>query len=703
MSTSHQPDGIPEGTPEPHGTPENPAAAGHDDARAAGAQAGPAASSTGAAESTPGDVTAAEHNAPWNGAQAGDGRVAFPDAAPVTGEGAAVAGATAVGAEKKRGRRAQRSEPATRRSRARTTVARGEPVLSVRGLSVDFGVDREWVPAAVDLTYDVAAGEVLAIVGESGSGKSASSMSMLGLLPSNARVSGSAKLGGTELIGLRGSGLRRVRGEEIAVIFQEPMTALNPVYTVGQQIVETIRLHRDLSPSEATERAMQMLTMVELPDPEKAFRSYPHQLSGGQRQRAMIAQSLSCDPKLLIADEPTTALDVTVQAEILDLIRNLKDQLDSAVILITHDMGVVADLADKIAVMQKGVIVEQGSAEQIFSSPQHPYTISLLESVPHLGEGGESDESVDLAAVLEQSIASPTVVDRSTAEEASMDTLAQRVVAPVLQLKDVAIEYPKQGRNPAFRAVEGVSITVASGETVGLVGESGSGKTTIGRAAVGLLPVVEGSLIVDGVELAGASRSTLNKVRKDVGMVFQDPSSSLNPRLPIGESIGEPMYLAGVAKGAQLQTRIEQLLDQVRLPRNYRNRYPHELSGGQKQRVGIARALSLKPKLLVADEPTSALDVSVQATVLDLFEELQAEMGFACLFVTHDLAVIDRLANRIVVMQHGHIVEQGSREAVLRHPEQEYTKRLLAAVPVPSPEAQRVRRELRQQMAHHVS
>lgn len=267
----------------------------------------------------------------------------------------------------------------------------------------------------------------------------------------------------------------------------------------------------------------------------------------------------------------------------------------------------------------------------------------------------------------------------------------------------MAIEYPKQGRNPAFRAVEGVSITVASGETVGLVGESGSGKTTIGRAAVGLLPVVEGSLIVDGVELAGASRSTLNKVRKDVGMVFQDPSSSLNPRLPIGESIGEPMYLAGVAKGAQLQTRIEQLLDQVRLPRNYRNRYPHELSGGQKQRVGIARALSLKPKLLVADEPTSALDVSVQATVLDLFEELQAEMGFACLFVTHDLAVIDRLANRIVVMQHGHIVEQGSREAVLRHPEQEYTKRLLAAVPVPSPEAQRVRRELRQQMAHHVS
>ncbi|MBX7556503.1 ABC transporter ATP-binding protein [Streptomyces sp. tea 10] len=689
MSTSNQP----EGTPRPHDAAQDPNAASSHEA------------------------TAAEHNAPWDGTPSGDGRVATEGpgnpsaaharaagssgataagAAAVTGRadgtaaagaaagGSAAAGATAEGAQKRRGRRAQRNEPTVRRGPARRTVARGEPVLSVRGLSVVFGVDRD-------------------LVGESGSGNSASSLSMLGLLPSNARVRGSAVLAGEELIGLRGNALRRVRGEEIAVIFQEPMTALNPVYTVGQQIVETIRLHRDLSPAEAAERARQMLTMVELPDPEKAFRSYPHQLSGGQRQRAMIAQSLSCDPKLLIADEPTTALDVTVQAEILDLIRNLKDQLDSAVILITHDMGVVADLADNIAVMQKGVIVEQGTAEQNFTAPRHPYTRSLLEAVPHLGQGNENDESVDMVAALERSVVMPMVVDRSTAEAASMDTLAQRVVEPVLQMKDVAIEYPKQGRNPAFRAVEGVSLTVAAGETVGLVGESGSGKTTIGRAAVGLLPVVEGSLVVDGVELHGAPRAKLNAVRKDVGMVFQDPASSLNPRLPIGESIGEPMFLAGEAKGAQLQQRIEQLLDQVRLPRNYRNRYPHELSGGQKQRVGIARALSLKPKLLVADEPTSALDVSVQATVLELFEQLQAEMGFACLFVTHDLAVIDRLANRIVVMQHGHIVEQGSREAVLRHPEQEYTKRLLAAVPVPSPEAQRTRRELRQQLAHTVS
>ena len=733
MSTSHSAPGQPEGTPE--NNPESNGSGQH----------------------------STDHSAPWQDDAAREpGGDSAPRSATETSDGTRTGDRRdrrslrdAFGKRSRNGAGSGAQDAATDRSsrgsRSQRRVARGEPVLVVDGLSVDFGVDKEWVPAAIDMNYRVAAGEVLAIVGESGSGKSASSMSILGLLPSNARVSGSATLAGEELIGLQGAALRRVRGEEIAVIFQEPMTALNPVYTVGQQIVETIRLHRDVSPAQAAERAKEMLTMVELPDPEKAFRSYPHQLSGGQRQRAMIAQSLSCDPKLLIADEPTTALDVTVQAEILDLIRNLKDKLDSAVILITHDMGVVADLADRIAVMKKGRIVEQGTAEQIFSDPQHPYTKTLLESVPHLGEGGETGESVDMVAVLEREVeaegraaassdadvdtdraaAADTDTDTETdAEpgeatdakgstaatatgrpmlpsdarrtprhvEPSDDTAALRVTEPVLQLKDVAIEYPKQGRNPAFRAVEGVSLTVAAGEVLGLVGESGSGKTTIGRAAVGLLPVVEGSLIVDGRELNGASRSELNGVRKDVGMVFQDPSSSLNPRLPIGESIGEPMFLAGMAKGQELQNRIEQLLDQVRLPRNYRNRYPHELSGGQKQRVGIARALSLKPKLLVADEPTSALDVSVQATVLDLFEELQAEMGFACLFVTHDLAVIDRLADRLVVMQHGRIVEQGQREVVLRNPEQDYTKRLLAAVPVPDPDTQRARRELRQKM-----
>lgn len=587
---------------------------------------------------------------------------------------------------------------------------RNEPVLEVRGLSVDFGVDKKWVPAAIGLNYEVRAGEVLAIVGESGSGKSASSMALLGLLPSNSRVSGSVKLAGQELLGANEANIRAVRGKEVAVIFQEPMTALNPVYTVGAQIVETVRLHSEVSPDEARLRALRMLELVELPDPEKAFRSYPHQLSGGQRQRAMIAQSLSCDPKLLIADEPTTALDVTVQAEILDLMRNLRNKLDSAIVLITHDMGVVADLADRIAVMRRGVIVETGTAAEIFHNPQHEYTKALLAAVPHLGQGGadsaaEVDVTAALAAATHAELTSIPEEQLLRRERENAAALAAAEAAkpqgqPVLELTDVAIEYPKQGRVPAFRAVEGANLAIYPGQVVGLVGESGSGKTTIGRAAVGLLPVAAGTMKVVGQDISAAKRNgrQLQEMRRHVGMVFQDPSSSLNPRLPIGESIGEPMFLSGVAKGAELQQRIEALLDQVELPRNYRNRYPHELSGGQKQRVGIARALSLKPKLMVADEPTSALDVSVQAKVLDLFQNLQKELGFACLFVTHDLAVVDVLADRICVMQRGRIVEQGTRDQILRNPQEPYTQRLLAAVPLPDPEKQRERRELRAQL-----
>lgn len=588
--------------------------------------------------------------------------------------------------------------------------AKSPVVLEVRDLSVDFGVDKQWVPAAIGLNYEVRAGEVLAIVGESGSGKSASSMALLGLLPSNSRVTGSVKLAGKDLLGADESNLRRIRGRDVAVIFQEPMTALNPVYTVGAQIVETIRLHNQMSPDEAKERALHMLDLVELPDPEKAYKSYPHQLSGGQRQRAMIAQSLSCDPKLLIADEPTTALDVTVQAEILDLMRNLRNKLDSAIVLITHDMGVVADLADRIAVMRKGLIVETGTAEQIFSNPQHPYTQALLAAVPHLGQGADSDVEVDVTAALAAATqAELTSVDPEELIRRERQNAAALVAAeaarpkgdPVLELTDVAIEYPKQGRVPAFRAVEGANLVIYPGQVVGLVGESGSGKTTIGRAAVGLLPVAAGTMRVVGEDISAAKKNgkQLHQVRRHIGMVFQDPSSSLNPRLPIGESIGEPMFLAGEAKGLALQKRIEALLDQVELPRDYRNRYPHELSGGQKQRVGIARALSLKPKLMVADEPTSALDVSVQAKVLELFQNLQKELGFACLFVTHDLAVVDVLADRICVMQRGRIVEQGSRDQILRNPQEAYTQRLLAAVPLPDPEKQRERRELRAQLA----
>ncbi|GAB2456859.1 ABC transporter ATP-binding protein [Xylanimonas ulmi] len=553
-----------------------------------------------------------------------------------------------------------------------------EPILQVRDLSVEFFVDGEWFPAAVDVSYDVRPGEVLAIVGESGSGKTQTSMSLIGLLPSNGRSSGSAVLAGRELLGLSHKQLSRVRGKDVSVIFQEPMTALNPVYTVGFQIIETLRVHFDMGPAEARERAIELLRMVELPDPAKSVDKYPHQLSGGQRQRAMIAQALACEPKLLIADEPTTALDVTVQAEILGLMRDLRHRVDAGIILITHDMGVVADLADRVMVMRNGRVVESGSADEIFNRPQHPYTQQLLDAVPHLG-------SVTGEAAARAGAAHVAIPAAPAAPAPGQDA--------ALEAKGLVLEYPARGRVPAFRAINGIDLTIAKGEVVGLVGESGSGKTTVGRAAVGLLPVAQGSLKVNGVELAGVKPKVLRAVRQDVSIVFQDPGSSLNPRLPIGESIGEPLKLHKIAKGAELDRRVEALLDQVHLPRAMRNRYPHELSGGQRQRVGIARALSLSPKLLIADEPTSALDVSVQARVLELFQELQREYGFACLFISHDLAVVELLSSRIAVMHKGDLVEAGPREQILHHPQQDYTRRLLAAVPVPNPAEQKRRRE----------
>ncbi len=567
------------------------------------------------------------------------------------------------------------------------------PILEVRDLTVEFFVDGAWYPAAIDVTYDVRPGEVLAIVGESGSGKTQSSMSLIGLLPPNGRSAGSAKLAGRELLGLTHKQLSSVRGKDVAVIFQEPMTALNPVYTVGFQIIETLRVHFDIGPKEARARAIQLLRLVDLPNPEAAVDKYPHQLSGGQRQRAMIAQALACDPKLLIADEPTTALDVTVQAEILKLMRDLRSRIDSGIVLITHDMGVVADLADRVMVMKNGKVVEHGSADEIFNRPKHPYTIQLLEAVPHLGSQG--DVPVDGTAVD----GAPAVADRPATTTAPVTAPAPETGrGEALVAKDLIIEYPSRGRVPAFRAIDGVDLSIGRGEVVGLVGESGSGKTTVGRAAVGLLPVAGGSLQVNGVELAGIRPKMLRAVRQDVSIVFQDPGSSLNPRLPIGESIGEPLKLHKVAQGSELSKRVEDLLDQVHLPRGMRNRYPHELSGGQRQRVGIARALALSPKLLIADEPTSALDVSVQARVLDLFQELQREYGFACLFISHDLAVVEILSSRIAVMNKGRLVEVGERDAILRNPREDYTKRLLAAVPVPNPAEQKLRREVRDRL-----
>ncbi|GAA3797342.1 ABC transporter ATP-binding protein [Cellulomonas soli] len=562
-----------------------------------------------------------------------------------------------------------------------------EPILAVRELGVEFFVDGEWYPAAIDVDYDVRPGEVLAIVGESGSGKTQSSMSLIGLLPPNGRATGSAKLGGRELIGLTHKQLSSVRGKDVSVIFQEPMTALNPVYTVGFQIIETLRVHFDIGPKAARARAIELLTMVDLPEPETAVDKYPHQLSGGQRQRAMIAQALACDPKLLIADEPTTALDVTVQAEILKLMRDLRTRINSGIILITHDMGVVADLADRVLVMKNGRIVERGTADQIFNRPTHPYTIQLLDAVPHLGSVSGDDAT---AHAGQTSSTSAVPVSAPLPKPVETDF--------ALSAKDLVIEYPSRGRIPAFRAIDGVDLTIARGEVVGLVGESGSGKTTVGRAAVGLLPVAGGSLSVNGVELAGVKPKTLRAVRQDVSIVFQDPGSSLNPRLPIGESIGEPLKLHKVVKGAELNRRVEELLDRVHLSRSMRNRYPHELSGGQRQRVGIARALALSPKLLIADEPTSALDVSVQARVLELFQELQREYGFACLFISHDLAVVEILSSRIAVMHKGKLVEVGPRERILREPQDDYTRRLLAAVPVPNPAEQKIRREERDRL-----
>jgi len=542
-----------------------------------------------------------------------------------------------------------------------------EAILKVTDFTVEFWVDGNWYPAAVAMNFQVEPGQVLAIVGESGSGKSTTAMGIMNLLATNARMSGSVKVKGHEMLGAKNSVLRKYRGKEVAYIFQEPMTALNPVYTIGFQIIETLRTHFEMGPKEARARALELITMVEIPEPEVSIDKYPHQLSGGQRQRAMIAQALACDPGLLIADEPTTALDVTVQAEVLDLMRNLKDKLNSAILLITHDMGVVADMADEILVMKDGLTVEHGTADQIFNRPQHPYTQQLLAAVPKLGS----------TAVRE------------------LPYNANAMPQPVLKLENVTIAYPKRGRLPEFIAAKNVNLEIYPGEILGLVGESGSGKTTIGRASIGLIPIKEGKLEIVGKDISRAKSKELFAIRRHTGIVFQDPASSLNPRLPIGESIGEPLFLAKEAKGKELNIRVEELLDQVELPRSYRNRYPHELSGGQRQRVGIARALALTPDLLIADEPTSALDVSVQARFLDLLQDLQVKLNFACLFISHDLAVVDILAHRIAVMQNGELIEVGPRDQILKNPKNEYTRRLIAAIPVPNPAEQKLRREAR--------
>ena len=555
-------------------------------------------------------------------------------------------------------------------------------VVDIRELAVSFATDAGTVDAVRDVSLDVAAGEVLAIVGESGSGKTVTARSILRLLPETALTRGGILLTSKDgsathdVVTLTGARLGEVRGRDAAMVFQEPSTALNPVYPVGWQIAEGLRAHGKYSRKEAREKAIDVLRRVGIPDPEHRVDHYPHQFSGGQKQRIVIAQALVLDPGVIIADEPTTALDVTVQAEILDLLRRCRDEFGAAIVLITHNMGVVADLADRVAVMYQGRIVEQAGVRELFAAPQDPYTQQLLAAVPRLGEGRVR-----------------------TQERAAARPVGWQEAAPVVSATDLRIVYPGRLRQPDFVAVDGVSLDIRPGEVLGLVGESGSGKTTIGRAIAGLTRVTEGSLRVLGTEMNGVKEKAFRPVRERIGFVFQDPASSFNPLLSIAEAVAEPLVVhKRFDSVAAARGKVDELLEQVQLPKAFGDRFPHELSGGQRQRASLARSLALEPELLIADEPTSALDVSVQARVLELFDELQRAHGFACLFISHDLAVVDLLADRIAVLYKGKLVEEGTGAEVLGAPQHPYTQRLLASLPVPDPEEQARRRGLWEQL-----
>ncbi|MFQ6324865.1 ABC transporter ATP-binding protein [Nocardia sp. CWNU-33] len=544
-------------------------------------------------------------------------------------------------------------------------VADRRPALSIQSLSVTFATDAGPVYAVSDVSYEVFPGEVLAIVGESGSGKSVSSRTAMGLLPATARVRGLVTLGTEAITSMSEKQLTALRGGAISMVFQEPGLALDPLFTVGFQISEALRAHSDMGRKAAKARAVELLRLVGLPDPEHRVDYYPHQLSGGQKQRVVIAIAIACEPKVIIADEPTTALDVTVQAEILELLRDLRDRIGSAIVLITHNMGVVADLADRVVVMRDGRVVEEAPVDELFANPRADYTRALLAAVPHLGT-----EQLQHGPPKDVTIAGD----------------------PVLEVSDLVVQFPGPFGRPAFRAVDNVTLSIGPGETLGLVGESGSGKSTIGRCVAALQRPTSGVVRVRGQDIAGLSQRQLRPIRRRFGFVFQDPASSLNPRLTVGDCVAEPLIVHKMGTATQIRDRVRHLLEDVQLPAGTDRRYPHELSGGQRQRASLARALALDPDLLVADEPTSALDVSVQAAVLELFGQLQRECGWACLFISHDLAVVDQLADRIVVLRDGAVVEQGDRDRILRAPQQEYTQRLVAAVPVPDPVEQRRRR-----------
>jgi len=544
-------------------------------------------------------------------------------------------------------------------------------ILEIANLGVVFSTESGDVPAVRGVSLRVEPGETLALVGESGSGKSTVALAALGLLPGNARASGGVSVGGTDVVGASEAELARLRGRTASMVFQEPATALDPLTRIGKQIAEVVRNHRDVSRQEAAAEAVELLRRVGIPEPERRASAFPFQLSGGQRQRVVIAMAIANSPGLLVADEPTTALDVTVQAEILDLLRALAADSGTGVLLVTHNMGVVADFADRVAVMLEGEIVETGAVEDVLLRPTHEYTRRLLAAVPRLAVTGSGSGSGSGSVVGEEAEG-----------------------APVVELRDVSVQF---GRGPrAVRALEKVSLTVRAGETVGLVGESGSGKSTAARVALGLVAPESGGVSLFGADLRKARGRARRALLAGVGVVLQDPVASLDARMSVAECVAEPLRVHRRGMGAvERRERVAEVLELVRLPRELARRGPRELSGGQRQRVSLARALVLEPRLLVADEPTSALDVSVQQTVLEVITELQAELGFACLFVSHDLAVVQQFAGRVVVMRGGRVEEQGPTMSTLLHPETAYTRRLIAAVPVPDPVLQRERRERR--------
>lgn len=575
-------------------------------------------------------------------------------------------------------------------------------VLEVQGLTVRFDTSERSVVAVKDLGFHVRAGEVLAIVGESGSGKSVTSLSVMRLIEHGGGTIASGKIsftrrngGKLDLAKAADSVMRTIRGGEISMIFQEPMTSLNPVFSVGTQVAEAVMLHQGLSHAEAEAEALRMLELVRIPEAKQILKRYPHQLSGGMRQRVMIAMALSCKPSLLIADEPTTALDVTIQAQILQLIRQLQEEMGMAVIFITHDMGVVAEVADRVLVMYHGEAVEEGTCEQIFHNPRHPYTQSLLAAVPRLGSMRGTDEPAPFPLLR---ITDPEAEQLGTADMDETPVDMPEPVAsvpsvsdgPVLSVDNLITRFDVEtgfwGKvKRRVHAVEQVSFNLYPGETLGLVGESGCGKSTIGRSLSGLETPRSGSIVFNGQELTQVSGSQLQKLRRNIQYVFQDPYAALDPRLTVGFSIMEPLLIHKVCSRQEAERRVGELLERVDLDPAMAVRYPHEFSGGQRQRVCIARALAMNPEIIIADESVSALDVSVRAQIINLLLALQKEFRIAFLFISHDMAVIERVCHRVAVMYLGQIVELGSRRDVFENPLHPYTKRLMSAVPIPDP------------------